>query len=246
MAIASSKSGLSKTVVVVILVAVIILASVAAASIAFKPPSGSPGSKSSPTPTPTTSPTSTPKASPTSSPPATPHSTPNPTAAPTTQPTTAPTSAPTPSPTPAPTATPAPTPTPSPGNTHTVDYTAMMTGNEQDNWDLSETQPYTLLLDDKMTVSSGDQWLQISGLSSGSTVWSVTFINSTTYQVRGNSSFFQCTNGLVYVIVSSNSITIEGSTQYVTSTPFQSISQVRTVNGDGNFNGGELVMTLTT
>jgi hypothetical protein len=230
-------------VIVVILVAVIALASIAAAYIAFKPASTSLGSKTSPTPTPATSPTSTPKSSP--APTATPHATSAPTAAPTTQPTTAPTSAPTASPTPAPTATPAPTPTPNP-NSHTVDYTAMMTGSESDYWDESVSSGYTITLEDSMTVSSGDQYLLISALSGSSTVWSVLFLTSSTYQIGGNSTVFNCVNGLVYVVVNSNSITFIGTTSNTVSATFTSLTQIRTANGDGDFNGGNLEITLTT
>ena len=244
MAIARSKLGASKMIIAVILVAVIALASVAAAYIAFKPSTSALGSQTSPTPTPTSSPTSTPKPSP--APTATPQSTPAPTTAPTTQPTTAPTPAPTPSPTPAPTATPAPTSTPNPGATHMVDYTAMMTGSENDYWEVSVSNGYTITLQDSMTVSSGDQYLLISALNDGSTVWSVTFLTSSTYQIGGNSTVFNCVDGLVYVVVNSNSITFIGATSNTVSATFTSLTQIRTMNGDGDFNGGNLEITLMT
>ena len=259
LAIAHSKSGASKMVIVAILVAVIVLASVAAAYIAFKPSSSTLNSKTSPTPTPTTSPTSTPKSSPV--PTATPHPTPTPTAAPTTQPTTAPTSAPTASPTP--TATPAPTPTPSPGNTHTVDYTTMMTGSETDYWSVSVSSGYTLTLQDSMTVSSGSQQLGIWAYNSANAnatnwIWNVNYMNSTfayywvnTGGGNGPEGYISCVNGIVYVVASSTSIEFIGTSSVTVSTSFQNVVQIVTENGgdgvsSGLFNGGTLQMSYTT
>jgi NO-binding membrane sensor protein with MHYT domain len=122
----------------------------------------------------------------------------------------------------------------------------MMTGSETDYWDVSVSSDYTIALQDSMTVSSGDQWLLISALNGGSTVWSVTFLNSTAYQIGGSSTVFSCINGLVYVVVNSNSITFIGTTSNTVSATFTSLTQIRTANGDGDFNGGNLEIALTT
>ena len=97
-----------------------------------------------------------------------------------------------------------------------------------------------------MTVSSGSQYLLITASNGGSSVWSVNFITSTTYQIGGNSTVFNCINGVVHVVVNSNSITFIGASSYTVPTPFTSLTQIRTVNGDGNFNSGKLIMTVTT
>ena len=115
-----------------------------------------------------------------------------------------------------------------------------------DYWNVTETQPYTVMLNDSMTVSSGDQWLLISALNGGSTDWSVTFLNSTAYQIGGNSTVFSCVNGSVNVVVNSNSKTFTGATSNTVPATFTSLTQIRTVNGDGDFNSGNLKITLTT
>jgi len=244
MRLVNSNSGVAR--VIIVLVVIILLSGSAAAFMAFRPHGPSPAS--SPTVSTTSTPTASPSINPTptsvhpssQSPTAVPVSTPVPTNAPI--PTTPATQAPTPSPTP----TPLPTPTQSPSNTHRVAYTTMMTGNEIDYWNVSVSGSYTLTLNDTMTVTSGSQYLLISGLNSGSTIWSVTYLTSNTYQIGGNSTTFNCVNGIVYVIVNNNTITFIGTTSYTETVSSQTLTQVRTANGDGNFNSKELDMTLTT
>jgi hypothetical protein len=151
---------------------------------------------------------------------------------------------------------PSPSPTPTPMSyTHTVDYTTMMrTGNGNDYWNISVTQPYVVLLNDSMTVSSSGQWLQVTGLSSNITgVWCVLYQNSTyfqytTWNASGNqvdSGWLNCNNGIAQVVVTATTITFTGTTSFTSNIPFKNLGKVWTANCDGAFNGGELHIKLT-
>jgi hypothetical protein len=118
-----------------------------------------------------------------------------------------------------------------------------------DNWTVSATQPYTILLNDSMTVSSGEQWLTITAQSNTATVWSVQFVNSTCFRYSNfnDYGFLNCSNGIVYVTVNATSITYTGTSSYTSSqsgVTFSSISQIQTENGDGSFNGGKLIIDV--
>lgn len=211
---------------------------------AFKPSEPSTLAQTSPTPTPISSTSSSSTTSPTSSPASTSKATNAPIQTTQASSTPVPVSTP-PQLTSAPSQSPSPSPTPTPGSTHSVDYTTMMTGSEIDYWNVSVSSGYTITLTDTMTVSNGSQYLLVSAFNGGSTVWSVTFLTSKTYQIGGNSTVFNCINGVVYVVVNSNSITFIGATSYKVPATFTSLTTIRTANGDGNFNSGNLKITLT-
>jgi len=121
----------------------------------------------------------------------------------------------------------------------------MTTGEEIDYWNVTPTQPYTITLNDTMTVSDGEQWLTITGQNDAGPIWEVQFINSTyiRYSNFNDYGFLNCSNGIVNVTLNNTSITYTGTSSY-TSSPsgvtFSSISQVQTENGDGDFNSGQL------
>jgi hypothetical protein len=130
----------------------------------------------------------------------------------------------------------------------------MQQQNENDYWNIIVTSPYTIVLNDSMTVSSGDQYLQVVGLSSSiSNTWAVLYQNSTYFQYvtwddQGNqidSSWLNCNNGIVQVDVTTTTITFTGTSSFTSNVPFVSLGQIWTANADGDFNGGELDMTLT-
>jgi len=149
---------------------------------------------------------------------------------------------------------PTPTPTPSPlPKTHTVNYTTM-TQPRNDYWNITATKPYTVMLNDSMTVSSPNQYLMITGLSSSLTnVWTVLYQNSTYFQytswdVNGNqvdSGWLRCNNGLVQLVVTATTITFTGTTSFTSNIPFRNLGEIWTANADGVFNGGELYVKLT-
>jgi hypothetical protein len=141
---------------------------------------------------------------------------------------------------------------PSPALSHAVSWQEMA-NYTMDYWNVTSTQPpYTVLLNDSMTVSSGDQWLTITARSTDNFafIWSVIFMNQTYFQYsstipvkggyqydRGYSSF---NDGIVYVVVNSTAITYTGITSHVSNVTFTGLAQIQTENGDGNFTGGEL------
>jgi hypothetical protein len=147
-----------------------------------------------------------------------------------------------------------PTPTSAPiAKTHAVNYTTMIDpGN--DYWNITATKPYTVKLNDSMTVSSPNQYLMVTGLSSSITnVWTVLYKNSTDFQfiswdVNGNevdSGWLSCNNGLVQLIVTNTTITFSGTTSFTSNIPFTNLDEIWTANSDGAFNSGELHITLT-
>jgi len=106
-----------------------------------------------------------------------------------------------------------------------------------------------------MTVSSGQQWLQVFAYNSTNdtyydTSWGVVFVNSTYFMhFYGNMQdveYGNCSNGIVTVVVDSNSVTFVGTSSYTNHIGFQNLEQIQTSNGDGDFNGNELNMKLTT
>ncbi len=136
-----------------------------------------------------------------------------------------------------------------------------MVNTGADLWNENIMNPYTVVLNDTMTVSSGTQQLEIDGegnTSATTPMWTVFFLdNSTfnifTYDTSGNNidSYYAlpCDSGVVQITVTSNQITFTGTTQTVSTVPFQSLVQIATYNEGGtssNFTGGELDMTLTT
>jgi hypothetical protein len=140
-----------------------------------------------------------------------------------------------------------------PSNTHTVNHTAMMS-SRNDYWNITVTGPYSVILNDSMTVSSGDQDLQVVGLSSNITnIWEVFYVNGTCFQyvtwdAQGNqmdSGWLNCSKGLVQVVVTATTITFTGTASFTSNIPFVNLGEVWTANSGGNFNSGELDMTLT-
>lgn len=233
-------------IIVIAIVAIIVAGGVA---VAYRT-TGQLSNSSSPTPTPLATATPTPTASsPSPSPTISPTGTPAATAAPTI----APTATPSPSPSPSP----SPTPTPVPTYTHTVNSAAMMNPGV-DLWNQTITNAYTAVLNDTMTVSSGNQMLDVEALwqtPAPAPVWTVTFVNSTsfdfwTYYTNGtviDSGYnLPCNNGIVHVVVTATQITFTGTSSTVSNVPFQNLIQMVSLNGDGTFNGGTLVITLTT
>ena len=242
MRITSSKSGVTKTLVIVLVIIVAVGGTISAYAL-LRMPSSTPSS--TPTPTPTTM---SPSPSPSSTPPET---SPKPTVSPTSNPSATPTPAP-----PTPTPTPSATPTPSSVNyTHVVTYaTLMQPRNENDYWNINATNPYTITLNDSMTAS-GDQYLQVVGLSNNTiNTWEVLYQNSTyfqytTWDAQGNqldSAWLNCNNGIVQVTVTGTTITFEGTASFTSNVPFAALGEVWTANADGTFTSGELDLILTT
>jgi hypothetical protein len=120
-----------------------------------------------------------------------------------------------------------------------------------DCWNVTMTNPYTVSLNDSMTVSSGEQYLGVNGFGSNGLIWFVIFINSTYLQyetvVNGsavNSGYLNCVNGVAQVTVDAHTISFIGSTTSISNVDFQNLNQIQTLNGDGSFNGGELDITV--
>ena len=118
---------------------------------------------------------------------------------------------------------------------------------------LSATTSYTIVLNDSMTVTDGDQYLQVIGLTNDtSNTWEVLYQNSTyfeytTWDTQGNqidSGWLNCDSGIVQITVSENMITFTGTNFATSNTPFVDLGQVWTANSDGSFNGGKLDITL--
>ena len=103
-----------------------------------------------------------------------------------------------------------------------------------------------------MTVSNGSQYLDVYGFSSSrgppDEIWEVEFVNSSNFNfytfisgVNHDSGSLACANGIVQVSVNAAGITFLGSTSsFVSFQDFQNVGQIRTENGDGNFNSGVL------
>jgi hypothetical protein len=80
----------------------------------------------------------------------------------------------------------------------------------------------------------------------------VTFVNSTYFHYyvntgggSGPQGYLHCVNGVVYVVVTSNSIEFIGSTSYTVNVPFQTLVQVQTANyGSDNLTGGKVNLTI--
>lgn len=135
--------------------------------------------------------------------------------------------------------------------THTVDW-ATMADYQTDFWDITLTSPYTVVLDDSMTVSSGSQWLSVQANNStqaqNGAVWQIYFMSSSSFQYttfRSNGSTLDrgqlgCADGVVQVVVTNTTITFIGTTSATSNVPFPNLGQIVTSNGDGDFNGGEL------
>lgn len=254
MRVFSSKSALTR-MVVIILVVIIAVSGVVAVVVALKlRPSASLSTPTS-TPTPTAAPTSSPSPTPSPTPIKVSNPTPTPTSAPTAAPTAAPTSAPTP--TPKPTPTPSPTPVPPPFSyAHTVSYTTLMTGDEVDYWNVSipdSYTTYTATLKDTIVDPTNNQQLSIwaensTSLQTQQFIWYVNFVNSTYFQYwantggggnPSNSGFLNCINGVVYVVVSNTYIEFIGSTEVTVNVAFQNLAQIQTSNNGNGVTSGD-------
>ena len=103
-----------------------------------------------------------------------------------------------------------------------------------------------------MTVTGGNQYLDIWGQGSAGYVWEVVFVNSTYFQFTadnvGGANYVQgslyCTNGIVQVVATQTTLTFVGTSSYQINMDFQSLQQFKTLNGDGNFNSGHLVISV--
>jgi hypothetical protein len=151
---------------------------------------------------------------------------------------------------------PSPSQTPSPmPKMHTVDYTTMVSPGI-DLWNITITNPYTIILNDSMTVSSGSQYLCLESYNSssglGEGIWRIEFINSTYFNYRTyisgmthDSGNLGCASGIVKVIVNATAISFIGTSSFTSYQAFENLGQIKTFNNDGNFSGGELDLTLT-
>jgi hypothetical protein len=133
--------------------------------------------------------------------------------------------------------------------------------NQVDYWNVTAPDSYAVTLNDSMTVSSGNQLLEVDGewnLSSPTPMWSVVFLNDTTYNIflyDNNGSIvgagysLVCTDGSVQVNVTSTQVTFtsDSAINSFTINSFQNLLQITTINdGGGTFVSGELDMSLTT
>jgi hypothetical protein len=178
-----------------------------------------------------------------------------PPATPTPTPTTTPTPTPSSSPTPTPTTTPTPVSTPT--QNHTVPYITMMSGSLTDDWNVNIGSDYEIVFRNTMTVSSGDQYLEIQGRDlDGNRVWAFDFYNGTyldytsdafttplpsTYDPNGGLN----SNGTVALIVQGTTLTFVTTYGNSSGTWGDYPTDVLVLNGDGVFNGGKLDITVT-
>jgi hypothetical protein len=148
-----------------------------------------------------------------------------------------------------------PSSSPTPSSTpymHTVNWKTMA-NYTKDLWNITVMNPYTVILNDSMTVSSGDQYLQVwaqnsTDLNTQWYIWEVVFMNSTYFQYKidnlGGAHYMQgylyCNSGIVQVVSTQTTLTITGTSLVTTNMAFQNLEQIQTSNGDGNFNSGEL------
>lgn len=131
-----------------------------------------------------------------------------------------------------------------------------MANLQTDYWNVTETQPYTVLLNDSMTVTSGNQFLGITAKNSQNAypIWYISYYNATyfLFDVWYNASYFYqnftyCNNGIVSVVAHGTSIAFIGTSQTVVSgLSFTQLNQIVTTNDDGSFNGGKVDYTITT
>ena len=140
-----------------------------------------------------------------------------------------------------------------PDQSHTVPYTAMLNtqNNEIDTWAVNVGTDYDFVFTNRMTVSSGDQYLGVQVLDATSNVlWGFDFFNSTyidyTRTFNGQLDGLN-SNGTIEVIVQGTTVTF--LTAYGSITGTLSTSNfpafIETMNGDGLFNGGEADITIT-
>ena len=155
---------------------------------------------------------------------------------------------------------PAPTPSSPIPKTHMVNWTTMA-NHQTDFWNVTIKNHYTIVLNDTMTVSSGNQLLEIDGVPSGgqgaegtwAPRWVVYFVNNTAFDFfiyatnrsMINSGYSLRCSGIVQVVVTSTQITVTGTSSVTSNIPFENLVQIVTVNDGGNFNGGRLGMALT-
>jgi hypothetical protein len=142
---------------------------------------------------------------------------------------------------------------------HTVNWTTME-NHQTDFWNITATNPYTVRLNDTMTVSSGNQFLEIDGVPVGgqgveggwAPMWTVYFVNNTSFDffihdANGsmvNSGYDLPCSGIVQVVVTTTQITFIGISPVTSNIPFKNLVQIVTVNEGGNFNNGQLGITL--
>jgi hypothetical protein len=126
-----------------------------------------------------------------------------------------------------------------------------MANYQTDSWNITATNPYTVILNDSTTVSGGSQYLNVtcynSSSGSGEGIWQIEFINSTYFYYRTfisgvthDEGHLGCDNGIVQVIVTNTSITFVGTSSFTSYQTFENLGQIIVLNDDGDFNGGEL------
>jgi hypothetical protein len=123
--------------------------------------------------------------------------------------------------------------------------------NEIDTWAVNVGTDYDFVFTNRMTVSSGDQYLGVQVLDATSNaLWGFDFFNSTyidyTRTFNGQLDGLN-SNGTIEVIVQGTTVTF--LTAYGSITGTLSTSNfpafIETMNGDGLFNGGEADITIT-
>jgi hypothetical protein len=144
--------------------------------------------------------------------------------------------------------------------THTVKWTTMA-NHQTDFWNITVTNPYTVVLNDTMTASSGNQFLEVDGVPEGgqgvegawAPMWTVYFVNNTTFDwfihapngSMVSSGSYLPYSGTVQVVATSTQITFSGISSGKSNMPFENLVQIVTANEGGNFNGGQLDIALT-
>ena len=139
---------------------------------------------------------------------------------------------------------------------HTVDW-ATMANRQTDFWNITVTNPYTVVLTDAMTVSSGNQNLEVDAYSSPSAqfpAWIVIFVTNATFNfyvyttngsIINSGSYLPCNNGVVQIAVTRTQIAFTGTSPVTSDIPFENLVKIVTFSNGGSFNGGQLDMTLT-
>jgi len=54
-----------------------------------------------------------------------------------------------------------------------------------------------------------------------------------------------CVNGVIQVVVTQSSLTFIGTSSYSVNMNLQSVEQIQTINGDGHFISGNLLISVT-
>lgn len=152
--------------------------------------------------------------------------------------------------TPTPTASPTPAPTATLTQNHTVPYTAITGEFADDEWIVNVGSDYEVVITNRMTVSSGDHYLGVDAEDfDGYGIWAIDFQNGTYLdQIQDTHNQYDNldSNGTIALIVQGSTITFVtafGSEQGTIDGGYPVM--IRALNNDGDFNGGELDITVT-